>query len=92
MPLDSLAVGLYGIGAVDRPVVNKTGLSRIFDLHVQFVSPSPPPGVPAQAGADDAGPPSVFTALEEALGLKLESAKGPQEFLVIDSIERPSAD
>ena len=92
LPLDTLATGLYGIGAVDRPIVNKTGLSRIYDLHVQFVTLSPPPGVPAQPGADVSDLPSVFTALEEALGLKLEPAKGPQEFLVIDSIERPSED
>jgi uncharacterized protein (TIGR03435 family) len=92
LPLDTLASGLYGIGAIDRPIVNKTGFARIFDLHVQFVSLAPPPGAQVQPGANVAGLPSVFTALEEALGLKLEPAKGPQEFLVIDSIERPSAD
>jgi uncharacterized protein (TIGR03435 family) len=92
LPLDTLATGLYGIGAVDRPVVNKTGFARIYDLHLQFASLSPPPGAIAQPGADDAGLPSVFTALEEELGLKLGPAKGLQEFLVVDSIERPSVD
>lgn len=92
LPLDTLATGLYNIGAVDRPIVNKTGFTRIYDLHLQFVSLSPPPGAFAQPGVDDASLPSVFTALEEELGLKLGPAKGPQEFLIIDSIERPSED
>jgi uncharacterized protein (TIGR03435 family) len=91
-PLDTLATGLYGIGAVDRPIVNKTGFTRIYDVHLQFVSLLSPPGALAQPGVDDASLPSVFTALEEELGLKLAPAKGPQEFLIIDSIERPSED
>lgn len=92
LPLDTLASGLYGIGAVDRPVVNKTGFTRIFDLHLQFVSLSPSPGATVQQGVDAAALPSVFAEFEEQLGLKLAVAKGPQEFLVIDSIGRPSAD
>lgn len=93
--LDTLASGLYGIRAVDRPVVNKTGFARVFDLHLRFVSWSPSPGAPgtpAQPGVDAASLPSVFAELEEQLGLKLQAAKGAQEFFVIDSISRPSAD
>ncbi len=49
------------------------------------------PGLPAppSPAADTSGL-SLFTALQEQLGLKLESAKGPTEFLVIDSVARPS--
>jgi uncharacterized protein (TIGR03435 family) len=69
---------------VDRPVVDKTRIAEKFDFHLVYAPDGATP-------ADDFAPgPSIFTALEEQLGLKLEPAKGPQEFLVIDSVERPS--
>jgi uncharacterized protein (TIGR03435 family) len=71
---------------VDRPVIDKTGVVGIFDFRLQY-SPDPPGGA---ATAEFTGP-SVFTAIEEQLGLKLERARGPHEFLVVDSVERPSA-
>jgi uncharacterized protein (TIGR03435 family) len=49
------------------------------------------PGMPPpDAGAPDPNGKSIFTAIQEQLGLKLESAKGPVEVLVIDRLERPS--
>ncbi len=66
-----------------RPVVDKTGLAGKYDFTLEFA--------PA-ARADESGRPSVFTALEEQLGLKLVPAKEPVEVLVIDSIEQPAAD
>jgi uncharacterized protein (TIGR03435 family) len=83
-----------------RPVIDRTGIAGIFDFRVDFDQTSAqflPPGFlrNGQAGADapsdPSGLPSFFTALQEQLGLKLEPARGPGEFLVIDHVERPSA-
>lgn len=78
---------------VGREVVDRTGLSGEYDFDLQF---APPPttgqtdtGIPV-APLDDAA--SVFTALQEQLGLKLESTRGPVELMVIDSAERPIPD
>ena len=66
---------------IGRLVVDKTGLATPYDFTLDwFVST-----------ATDATGPSLFTALQEQLGLRLEPAKGPVEVLVIDHIERPSA-
>jgi bla regulator protein BlaR1 len=83
---------------VDRPVINKTGISGRFDIHVEFSRVGtkmagmpllqPTDGQPP--ASDPTGPPSIFTALQERLGLRLESGKGPVEALVIDHIESPS--
>jgi uncharacterized protein (TIGR03435 family) len=66
-----------------RPVVDKTGLTEKYDFTLAF-TPA------ARAATDDSGRPSVFTALEEQLGLKLVPAKEPVDVLVIDSIEQPA--
>lgn len=70
------------LGGLDRPVIDRTGVSRTFDFHLEFA----PEGTDV---ADDTGPPSIFAALGK-LGLRLESVKGPREFLVIDHVERPT--
>jgi uncharacterized protein (TIGR03435 family) len=83
-----------------RPVIDKTGFKGTFDVKLDF-SPEgtrmggrggfgPPPGAPAEAGNADNGPPSIFTAIQDQLGLKLESQKGPGELLVIDHAEKAS--
>ena len=68
---------------VDRAVINRTGLSGTYDVDLKYTSPRP--GI---APTNDA--PSLFTALQEQLGLKLEGSRGPVEFIVIDHVERPS--
>ena len=82
-------------GALDRPVIDKTGITGRFDFHLEYApdqaTPRFLPGgdVPDAAPSDPPGP-SIFTAVQAQLGLKLEPAKGPGEFLVIDSVVRPS--
>ena len=76
---------------LNRPLVDKTGLAGKFDFHVSFAPEDSRLVIPHKAATPTDAPvgPSIFTAIEE-LGLKLEAAKGPGTFLVIDSIERPS--
>jgi uncharacterized protein (TIGR03435 family) len=79
---------------VNRVVVDRTGLIGGFDLDLtwtpaagEWVAPPVPGGPPI---SDDG--PSLFTALQEQLGLKLESTKGPVDVLVIDHVEQPTPD
>lgn len=70
-------------------VVNKTGVSGSYDLNLRWTPVSS--ASPMLNGAPDPNPPpDLFTAIQEQLGLKLESAKGPVRVLVIDHIERPT--
>jgi uncharacterized protein (TIGR03435 family) len=72
---------------VGRPVLDKTGLTGKYDIELQWT----PERVQLQSPApSEESSPSIFTALQEQLGLKLESAKGPMKTLVIDHVERPS--
>jgi len=69
---------------LNRTVVNRTGFTGIFDLHLDYAP------VDIAGSSADSPAPSIFTAMEK-LGLRLESSKGPVEVLVIDHVERPSA-
>jgi uncharacterized protein (TIGR03435 family) len=69
---------------LDRTVVNKTGLMGAFDFHLEWA-----PLLRSPVQSNNEGP-SIFTAVQEQLGLKLEAAKGPVDFLVIDRAEKPS--
>jgi uncharacterized protein (TIGR03435 family) len=77
---------------LDRPVIDKTGIAGRFDLVLEYAPDDATPGPNrADAGPDNpTGGTSIFTALQEQLGLKLEPAKGSREFLIIDHVERPS--
>jgi uncharacterized protein (TIGR03435 family) len=74
-----------------RVVIDRTGIQGRYDLALKWM---PDTGADATSGdtdrsASDAGP-SIFTAIQEQLGLKLESAKGPVKVLVIDHVEMPT--
>jgi uncharacterized protein (TIGR03435 family) len=101
VPMSALADALSN--QLGRNVVDKTELKGDYDLSLKWTPEEGQgrffggaPGAPDGRPAGDAPPPpdpsgpSIFTALQEQLGLKLESTKGPVETLVISSIERPS--
>jgi len=79
-------------GRLGRSVIDKTGLTGKYDFTLEYTADLGPPssGQDAAPPPDSSGP-SLFTALQEQLGLKLESAKGPVEVLVIDHAEKPDA-
>jgi len=87
----SMSLGDFSklIGLSGRPVIDKTGIAGLFDFHLVFARDESAPGGGADTVAPDPGGPSIFAALKD-LGLKLEAGKGAREFLVIDSVERPS--
>jgi uncharacterized protein (TIGR03435 family) len=66
---------------LDRPVIDRTGVAGRFDFHLEFA--------PDQLTAD-ATAPSIFTAVQDQLGLRLVPARGSVPVLVIDHLERPS--
>jgi uncharacterized protein (TIGR03435 family) len=77
-----------------RTVVDKTGLTGKFDISLEW-TPDESQAMPFPADAPKPSPsdvtgPSIFTALQEQLGLKLESQKGSVEMIVIDHAEKPS--
>ena len=90
----TLAAFASYLGAnVDRVVVDRTGLTGRFDFELAWTADDLRAAAPdAAAGVAPNDRAALFTALQEQLGLKLEAAKGPVEFVVIDAAERPTAD
>ena len=76
-----------------RVVVDRTQLRGLFDFELTW-TPEQPIRLPDDAPpiAIDPNGPSLFTALQEQLGLKLESTRGPVDVIVVDSVQRPTAD
>jgi uncharacterized protein (TIGR03435 family) len=72
-----------GLRSVGRPVRDKTGLNGTFDFQIEYA--------PALAQSPEAGA-TVFTAIQEQLGLKLQPAKGAVDLIVIDGAEHPATE
>jgi uncharacterized protein (TIGR03435 family) len=84
VPLSNLASMLSY--QVHRTVLDKTGLTGKYDLSLKWT----PEDAPAQDNSTETPAPSIFTALQEQLGLKLQPAKGPVDTLFIDHVEMPT--
>jgi uncharacterized protein (TIGR03435 family) len=93
--LEARGFALQGFARIipdmDRPILDRTGITGLFNFTLEFAPRnnafSYQPGV--QTPISSSGP-SLFTALEEQLGLRLESARAPVEVLVIDRAEKPA--
>jgi uncharacterized protein (TIGR03435 family) len=81
--LTTMALGKMLTRLVDRPVIDRTELTGSFDVLLEFVLPAAGSPLPADWS-------SLFTTLQQQLGLKLEAAREPVEALVVERAERPS--
>jgi uncharacterized protein (TIGR03435 family) len=87
--LSDFARGLSGIPDVGRTVIDRTGLTGNWDAELTFTPDRLPQRTPGQEPpAFDPNGPFLLTALQEQLGLKLESIQGAMEVLVVDRVER----
>lgn len=84
--MDDLALILSRLPAVKAPVVNRTSLTMRYDFELMYASERPNPSPAAESL------PSLFVALEEQLGLTLESSRGQVRALIVNRIERPTPD
>ncbi len=92
VPISNLVPALARM--LGRTVIDKTGLTGKYDIKLEWTPDESQmanlnPEAPRPAASDTLGP-SIFTALQEQLGLKLESQKGPVEILVVERAEKPS--
>jgi uncharacterized protein (TIGR03435 family) len=98
MTLDQIAENLRHV--IDRPVINKTGIAGFFNFHIEFApDENNSAGIKGDGSIgpmlawspdDPPGGPSIFSAIQEQAGLRLEAGKGPADSIVIDSVEKPS--
>ena len=83
----ALADALASFG-LSRMVIDRTALTPAFDFELAWAPDTTNPS----AGAATGDAPSLFTAIQEQLGLRLESQRGPVDFLIVDRVERPTPD
>jgi uncharacterized protein (TIGR03435 family) len=94
--MDEVAMVMQG--TLDRPVVDQTGLKDRYDFQLrwtpdesQYGGRIPPPNSGDNGAANADAPPPLFTAIQEQVGLKLDAMKAPVKVMVIESVEKPSA-
>jgi uncharacterized protein (TIGR03435 family) len=87
--MEALAAGLGTFPAIGRPVRDRTGLIGHYDVRLKFVGVVTPNG--RSNPAADSGP-NIFTALQEQLGLRLQSGKGPVSVAIVDRVAPPTDD
>ena len=76
---------------IGLPIVNKTGLNGLYDLRLSFSIEFASAHIGStKAASDPLASSSMFTAIEDQLGVKFQSGRGPVEVLVIDSVQKPS--
>jgi uncharacterized protein (TIGR03435 family) len=94
IPVAELAHILSEQGVLSRPVIDKTELKGLYDFKLEW-TPEPGLGTVASGVSEppplfaDISRPSIFTAIQERLGLKLESVRRPVEVLIVDRAEKP---
>ena len=88
MTIGGLATRLTSLNAAGRVVVDRTGLDGGFDLDLYW---SPARTTVSGAVPPEVDGPSLFTAVQEQLGLKLEARTEPGDVYVVDSIEKPTS-
>jgi uncharacterized protein (TIGR03435 family) len=78
----------------DRHVIDRTGVTDTFNIRLEYApdehTPGPDKRGPARTEFPEPNAPSIFQALEQQLGLRLEPTKGPQTAIVVDRVERPT--
>jgi uncharacterized protein (TIGR03435 family) len=84
--VDMPRLARYLAGVVNLPVVDETGVKDSFSFEMEFADPRPG----REDRADAASLPTIFTALTEKLGLKLETRKVPIDVVVVDHVEKPT--
>jgi uncharacterized protein (TIGR03435 family) len=77
--------------ALDRAVVDKTGLSGRFDFDLEWTPDETQFGGNVPKGSPEPPKPDLFAAMQQQLGLRLEATRGPIDAMVIDKVERPTA-
>jgi uncharacterized protein (TIGR03435 family) len=77
-------------GQSGRKVVDRTNLEGLYDFDLTFTPDQMPTNLPPEVPRPDPNGPSIFTALQEQLGLKLEPSTGPLESIVIEQAQKPS--
>ncbi len=92
LAMDELCKTL-GNAALDRPVVNQTGLQGRYDFSLVWTPEQLPTSALNQNALSDKGdaPPDLYTAIQQQLGLKIDAAKLSIEVLILDKLEKPSA-